>query len=144
MGYHQPHKAGFNATSIPEILKTVMLTKNSPLWFKKKLKRKRLCQGQSNLNYRVSGQNGVALLVQIFLEKSILGMTNSLLSFCLRATYDTLPSTSNLHRWNITTLTSCKLCHKQICTTSQTLVHVNLLCNRVGLPFDIIVLSLPL
>ena len=53
-------------------LKTLMLTKNSPLRFKKKLKRKRLWQGQSSLNCRVNGQNGVALLKLDLCRKSVL------------------------------------------------------------------------
>ena len=48
-------------------------------------------------------------------------MPPSLSSFCLGGTYDTLPSPSSLHRWNTATDTSCKLCHKQICTTSHIL-----------------------
>ena len=53
--------------------------------------------------------------------KSILNMHSSFYSFCLWTSYDTLPSPSNQHRWNITTEASCKLCHKQICTTAHVL-----------------------
>ena len=48
--------------------------------------------------------------------KSILSMPPSLLSLCLGATYNSLPLPSNLHKLNISTKTSCQLCHKQICT----------------------------
>ena len=43
----------------------------------------------------------------------------------LGANYDALPSPSNLHRWNITSKTSCKLCHKEI----PTLAHVHRTCK---------------
>ena len=42
------------------------------------------------------------------------------LSFCLGATYSTLPSPSNLLRRHINPEASCLLCKKQVCTT----VHV--------------------
>ena len=81
------------------------LTENSSLRFKKKLKRKRLD--------RVIRQDDVALLERMS-WKSILSKPPSLLSFCPGTIYDTLPSPSNLHKWNIINKTSCNLCHKQI------------------------------
>ena len=48
-------------------------------------------------------------------------MPSSLLSFCLNATYGTLPSASNLKRWQITTETSCFLCQKNVCTSAHIL-----------------------
>ena len=48
-------------------------------------------------------------------------MPSSLFSFCPEASYDTLPPTSYLYRWNITTKTFHKLCYKQICTTAHVL-----------------------
>ena len=53
--------------------------------------------------------------------KTLLGMPSSLLSFCLNATYGTLPSPSNLKRWQITTESSCFLCQKIVCTTAHIL-----------------------
>ena len=53
--------------------------------------------------------------------KTILAMPQSLLSFCLGATFDTLPSPSNLQRWHITTEPSCFLCGKEICTAAHIL-----------------------
>ena len=44
-----------------------------------------------------------------------------LLSFCLGATFDTLPSPSNLHGWIISAETPGQFCHKQICTTAHIL-----------------------
>ena len=60
-----------------------------------------------------------------FSWKLILSMPPLLGSSRLRANYDALPSPSNLHRWNITSKTSCKLCHKQI----PTLAHVHGTCK---------------
>ena len=48
-------------------------------------------------------------------------MLKSLLSFCLRATYDTLPSPSNLYRCRIHSEPSCYLCSKTVCTTAHIL-----------------------
>ena len=57
--------------------------------------------------------------------KTILAMSQSLLSFCLGATFDTLPSPSNLQRWHITTEPSCFLCGKEICTAAHILGACN-------------------
>ena len=48
-------------------------------------------------------------------------MPSSLLSFCLNATYGTLPSPSNLKRWQITTEASCFLRQKKVCTSAHIL-----------------------
>ena len=53
--------------------------------------------------------------------KTLLAMPQPLISFCIGATYDTLPSPSNLHRWNITPKRFCVLCGKSICTTPHIL-----------------------
>ena len=53
--------------------------------------------------------------------KTILATPPNLLSFCLAATFDVLPSPSNLHRWHINTEASCLLCRKNICTTAHIL-----------------------
>ena len=52
---------------------------------------------------------------------TLLGSPPNLISFCLGATYDTLPSPSNLHRSKISTESSCHLCKKNICTTAHVL-----------------------
>ena len=86
-------------------------------------------------------ENTLALAVQLKLQgqwtkwfcflgtnfswKLILSMRPHLRSSGLGANYDALPSPSNLHRWNITSKTSCKLCHKQI----PTLAHVHGTCK---------------
>ena len=54
-------------------------------------------------------------------SKSLLKIPSSLLSFCLNATYGTLPSPSNLKRWQITTEGSCSLCQKKVCTSAHIL-----------------------
>ena len=51
--------------------------------------------------------------------KTILAMPKSLLSFCLGATFDTLPSPSNLYRCH--SQPSCYLCSKAVCTTAHIL-----------------------
>ena len=52
---------------------------------------------------------------------TLLAMPQQLLTFCLSATYDTLPSPSNLNRWHINPEASCLLCKKQACTTAHIL-----------------------
>ena len=63
-----------------------------------------------------------------FPGRLILSMHALLTSSRLGGNYDALPSWSNLHRSNITSKTSCKLCHKQI----STLAHVHGTC-KIGL-----------
>ena len=48
-------------------------------------------------------------------------MPLNLISFCVNATYDTLPSPSNLRRWKISDEAACFLCKKNICTTAHVL-----------------------
>ena len=43
------------------------------------------------------------------------------ISFCFGATYDTLPSLSNLYRWHIAPEAVCFLCSKQVCTIAHIL-----------------------
>ena len=58
--------------------------------------------------------------------KTLLAMPHQLLSFCLSATYDTLPCPSNLHCWYINPEASCLLCRKKVCTTAQILGTCNM------------------
>ena len=53
--------------------------------------------------------------------KTLLAIPSSLISFCLGATFDTLPSPSNLKRWRLITQSSCFLCSKSICTSAHIL-----------------------
>ena len=48
-------------------------------------------------------------------------MPSSLISFCLGATFDTLPSLSNLKHWRLITESSCFLCRKSLCTSAHIL-----------------------
>ena len=48
-------------------------------------------------------------------------MPQSLLSFCLSATYDTLPSLSDLYRWHIAPEAVRFLCSKQVRTLAPVL-----------------------
>jgi len=56
-----------------------------------------------------------------FSWNKLLGMPSNLLSFSLNATFDTLPTPSNLFRWRITTEKSCLLCPSDVCTTAHIL-----------------------
>ena len=60
--------------------------------------------------------------------KDILGMPSNILQFCLGATYNVLPSASNLVRWRQTSDSSCPLCHKSI----GTIIH-SLTCCPIAL-----------
>ena len=51
----------------------------------------------------------------------ILAMPPNLLSFCLNATFNTLPSPSNLERWKIQTEALCNLCSHSPCTVPHVL-----------------------
>ena len=53
--------------------------------------------------------------------KDILGMPPNLLSFCLNATYNTLPSPANLKRMKIQTEANCFLCGHTPCTVGHIL-----------------------
>ena len=54
--------------------------------------------------------------------KTLLAMPQQPLSFCLSATYNTLPpSPSNLHRWCINSEASCLPCQKEVYTTAHIL-----------------------
>ena len=53
--------------------------------------------------------------------KHLLVTSPRLTSFVLGATFDTLPSPTNLKRWHITTEADCPLCSIKICTTAHVL-----------------------
>ena len=122
LGYHQTNRAGFGSFSIPEVP-----PKRSHEY------RKLL----SSLVQEADKSNFEAKAVQLSLQgqwtrwcnfvrldlswKTLLAMPQPLISFCIGATYDTLPSPSNLHRWNISTEKLCFLCNKTICTTAHIL-----------------------
>ena len=122
LGYHQSNKAGFGSFHQPDIP-----AKNSHAY--RKLVSSMLEEDDNDV-FR-------AKAVQLYLQgywmkwcdyikndlswKTLLNLPSTLVSFCLNATYDTLPSPSNLRRWQITTEASCFLCKKQICTTAHIL-----------------------
>ena len=56
-----------------------------------------------------------------------MAMPANLTSFCLASTYDTLPSSTNLKRWRITTEAMCTLCSKDVSTTAHILGAVQIL-----------------
>ena len=53
--------------------------------------------------------------------KHLLVTSPRLTSFVLGATFDTLPSPTNLKRWHITTEADCSLCSVKVCTTAHVL-----------------------
>ena len=122
LGYHQTNRAGFGSLSIPEI---------PP---KRSHEYRKLVSSiveESDDNQRQAKAVQLSLqgqwtkwcnFVRFDLSwKTLLGMPQPLISFCLGATYDTLPSPSNLHRWRISTEKSCFLCGKPVCTTAHIL-----------------------
>ena len=50
-----------------------------------------------------------------------MALPQCLISFCIGATYDTLPSPSNLARWGKQETKACTLCSKNICTVAHIL-----------------------
>lgn len=82
---------------------------------------------------KASEQNGA---VMSSLWKTLIAMFEQYLSFCLGATYDTLPSHFSFHVGIMTQKeASCLLCRKEICTTAHVLgaciVALLLPCNRI-------------
>ena len=53
--------------------------------------------------------------------KHLLVTSPRLTSFVLGATFDTLPSPTNLKRWHITAEADCSLCSVKVCTTAHVL-----------------------
>ena len=76
--------------------------------------------------------------------RDIFGMPPNLLLFCLGATYNVLPSTSNLVRWHQGSDLSCPLCHKAVGTVihSPTCCHVTVDQGRVTFRHDSVLNSL--
>ena len=122
LGYHQTHKAGFGSLSLPEVP-----PKQSHEY--RKLLSSLVTEFDEELYHAKAVQLGLqghwtkwcSFVKQDFSWKNLLGLPHNLLSFCIGATYDTLPSPSKLHRWSISTEKSCFLCKKNICTTAHVL-----------------------
>ncbi|MGY8822251.1 MAG: reverse transcriptase domain-containing protein, partial [Pseudomonadales bacterium] len=53
--------------------------------------------------------------------KALWAVPPALTRFCIAATYDTLPSPNNLHRWGLSSTKSCPLCSSQSCTVAHVL-----------------------
>ena len=120
LGYHQHHRAGFGSIETPD------LPPKSSYDYRKHL---------ATIVEELESEKDHAKAVQLSVQgqwtkwcdyvkfdlswKTLLAMPQSLISFCLGATYDTLPSPANLQRWNIPSEVSCTLCDKQLCTTAQ-------------------------
>ena len=62
--------------------------------------------------------------------KSLLALPSPLLSFCIQATYETLPSSSNLHRWKLIEEPKCVLCNNPTSTVSHVLSACKVALNQ--------------
>ena len=115
MGYHQSHRDGFSSISLAEIA-----AKNSHAYrtlstVPGEANKKKLLAHAVQLKLQGQWTKSCSFVRMDLSWKSILSMPPSLLSHCLAATHDTLPSSSsNLHRRNISTETSYELYHKNL------------------------------
>ena len=139
IGYHQTSRAGFGSFKSPSIPR-----RNSHEY-------RRLI---SDLVGEVDENAYHAKSVQLHLQgywtkwcdfvkndlswKTLLAMPSSLISFCLGATFDTLPSPSNLKCWRLITESSCFLYGKRICTSAHILgtCKISLHQGRFGFRHD--------
>ena len=121
MGYHQCHKTDFGAILIPEI-KAKNLYSYQKLLYSVEEEAEQEKTLARIVQVKLQGQwTKWSSFVRIDLSwKQILIMPTSLLSFRLGAIYESLPSPSTLHGWNITTKNPCKLWQKE-CTTMHVL-----------------------
>ena len=122
IGYHQTSRAGFGSFKSPSIPRRNSHKYRRLIW---------------DLVGEVDENAYNAKSVQLHLQgywtkwcnfvkndlswKTLLAMPSSLISSCLGATFDTLPSPSNLKRWRLITESSCFLCGKSICTSAHIL-----------------------
>ena len=122
LGYHQTNRAGFGSFHQPEIphkdshayrklISSVLKDEDEDLFRAKAVQ----------LHLQGYWMRWCDFIKNDFSWKSLLKMPSFLLSFCLNATYGTLPSPSNLKRWQITTEASCFLCKKKVCTSAHIL-----------------------
>ena len=119
MGHHQTNRAGLGSSSTPEVppkrsheyrkLISTIVEESDQNRFEARAVQLGL---QGNL---VKWCNYVRFDLS---WNTLLALPPPLVSFCINATYDTLPSPSNLHRWSISPEKSCYLCNKSVCTTA--------------------------
>ena len=117
LGYHQTNKAGFGS-----IKKPVLPDKSSHEY--RKLVSSKVDDLQEEQHLAQAAQLEMqghwmkwCNYVKMDLSwKHLLSMPQCLVSFCISATYNTLPSPSNLKRWNKSPDSECFLCHKKVCT----------------------------
>ena len=122
VGYHQTSRAGFGSFKQPTI------PQKSSYEYRKLISE--IVQEDNQSTYH-------AKAVQLHMQgywtqwcsfvkndlswKTLLAMPSPLISFCLEATYNTLPCPSNLKRWKLSTEASCFLCDKSVCTSAHVL-----------------------
>ena len=122
VGYHQTSRAGFGSYKSPSIHR-----RNSHKY--RRLISDLVGEVDENTNHAKSVQRhfqGNRTKWCDFVKndlswKTLLAMPSSLISFCLGATFDILPSPSNLKRWRLITESSCFLCRASICTSAHIL-----------------------
>ena len=108
MGYHQSSRAGFGSIIRPSIP-----AKNSQEY--RKLISDLVCEVDENAYQAKSVQLHMQgywtqwcdYIKSDLSWKTLLAMPTPLLSFCLGATYNTLPCPSNLKRWKLSTEATC-------------------------------------
>ena len=122
IGYHQTSRAGFGSFKSPSIPR-----RNSHEY------RRLISELVGEVDENAYHAKSVQLNLQGYWTKwcdfvkndlswkTLLAIPSSLISFCLGATCDTLPSPSNLKRWRLITESSCFLCRKSICTSAHIL-----------------------
>ena len=122
LGYHQSGRAGFGSVKQQDHHPQ----KGSPEY------RKQVC----DIIYENEDESFQAKAVQQSLQgnwtkwcnyikldlswKTLIAQPQCLISFCIGATYNTLPAPSNLVRWNLSKDTRCSLCFKP----SATIAHI--------------------
>ena len=111
--YHQCHRAGFGLISNPEASPKHAYAYRKLLTSMVEEAQEGKYQAKA-VQLSVQGQwTKWCSCVRMDLSwKTLLAMPQQLLTFCLDAMYNTLPSPSNLHHWHISPEASCLLCKK--------------------------------
>ena len=122
IGYHQSNRAGFGSKSTPEVPpKRSYAYRKLHSSIVQETDKQKLQAKAALLSLQGQWTEWCNFLRLDLSWKTMLAMPKTLLSFCLGATYDTLPSPSNLHRWCIHSEPSCYSCSKTVCTTAPIL-----------------------
>ena len=131
LGYHQTNRAGLGSFKLPETPETRShdyrkLIASTMLESDEDLDKARAVQ----LHLQGNWTKWCDFVKCDLSWKTLLAMPQPLISFVLGATYDTLPSPSNLKRWNLPAEPSCFLCAKSVCTTAHILGACKIALNQ--------------